>query len=1082
MIAVQQKFGVEQLCTQADKLLCTGDPGQAVALYATAFKDHAGDTVSHIRKLRRNRLMVVISTLEAWLDGEPKLDGLNEGPSKTSAAALLSTLSPQNLSASLFRMESVQLVSGKGFEEVIECCSALLEGNEAPLFEDYRRMTIELTRALAFLLMEPHEPKGLHLYMKAFQENRLDTIKIVKGRQAQHLPKIVSTFLKQMTKRSHILHKANTRTDGLNLDADLECLEFLEAVSPRDVRVWQLRAAVLFCACRFEESAKAYATALRECDAEQESSAEEEKTSFWLTLTERRAQLLVGRAAAYFSLGGRAAEASRDLGTAFEIHPATARQQFHELFSQHGMGEVACTEVRQEAERGLSQYKEAVLARPDLRSTHGVEQLDPVIAQLQALCHLEPNGGGRELRVRLADCLLLRGEVKEALSVCSQLASASPTQQSYQNTVQVLRGYARLLSGNHQGAMEDFQAVIEHSAPHPSSCVRALCGRGLLRMLRGSHYLTALDYMTASRLQLPEAALAVRCFVPWNCRGLLCTVLLEQGRTMIEQAYFLPSTPPNTPPSAPGTARTPQGVHALAVLLMELDPDAESARILAADALYCQRRAEEAYRLLLPVGHVPARSPVLARLTLLQLHRGFLYDANQLLKKLIHCGDTSCLQTLLAVASSEDRDLLRRQCHVAAQRITDAEQGESCLRQAVAYLSIAIMSSALFRLGVAPLAGGEAADSLLARARCYALLGQHKTAIFDFNAILREDSQNVQALCGRGFTHLMLNQRKVDLAQEILFVKDGARKRICDWLHQHCRTSLFGTVSATWVPCAEEHLKEIFLTGEVLLKVDGGEPRWHLLFVDTLISKGETFDAHAHLSQIFGRETRDAHAQARWGVVEAWRRNFQAAAKGLSGIAEGDPSDLDLLLGLIQVALRKSLAQAAAHEADRLSLLGQWEPALALLTVAVRAAGDGKLLYRRRRAACLARLGQHGRAAKDLDRVVLGDKDPEVLTEDLCHRGHSLLLCSREEDGLEDFARALDTHPGRARRCVEDVLGVATLADRFLRAALRRVEEQQLGAAWHLVESGLKLHSSHAELRRLRARIKRDCASSCIVH
>lgn len=61
----------------------------------------------------------------------------------------------------------------------------------------------------------------------------------------------------------------------------------------------------------------------------------------------------------------------------------------------------------------------------------------------------------------------------------------------------------------------------------------------------------------------------------------------------------------------------------------------------------------------------------------------------------------------------------------------------------------------------ASILGGEGADSLLERARCYALLGQRKTAIFDFSAILKEHPHHVQALCGRGFTHLMLNQQQV---------------------------------------------------------------------------------------------------------------------------------------------------------------------------------------------------------------------------------------------------------------------------------------------------------------------------------
>lgn len=59
------------------------------------------------------------------------------------------------------------------------------------------------------------------------------------------------------------------------------------------------------------------------------------------------------------------------------------------------------------------------------------------------------------------------------------------------------------------------------------------------------------------------------------------------------------------------------------------------------------------------------------------------------------------------------------------------------------------------------LLGGLATDSLLERARCYILLGQRKTAIFDFTAILKDHRNHVQALCGRGFTYLMLNQQKV---------------------------------------------------------------------------------------------------------------------------------------------------------------------------------------------------------------------------------------------------------------------------------------------------------------------------------
>ncbi len=62
---------------------------------------------------------------------------------------------------------------------------------------------------------------------------------------------------------------------------------------------------------------------------------------------------------------------------------------------------------------------------------------------------------------------------------------------------------------------------------------------------------------------------------------------------------------------------------------MELQPGADGSQILAADALYQLGRVEEAYRLLLSIGPASPRAPILARLALLQLHRGFLYDTNQ---------------------------------------------------------------------------------------------------------------------------------------------------------------------------------------------------------------------------------------------------------------------------------------------------------------------------------------------------------------------------------------------------------------------------------------------------------------------
>lgn len=169
---------------------------------------------------------------------------------------------------------------------------------------------------------------------------------------------------------------------------------------------------------------------------------------------------------------------------------------------------------------------------------------------------------------------------------------------------------------------------------------------------------------------------------------------------------------------------------------------------------------------------------------------------------------------------------------------------------------------------------------------------------------------------------------------------------------------------------------------------------------------------------------------------------------------------------------------------------GQWHQAVTLLTVAVQAMGNHRIQYLRQRAACLAQLGLHERATADLDRVIQshgGSDSPcsnelEVLVEDLCRRGSSLVLCSREGAALDDFTRALELHRNRAIQCVEAGVGRLHLAECFLRGALQHYGQQQLSKTWTLIECGLMVDSENAELRRLRARVKREVASPCVVN
>lgn len=83
-------------------------------------------------------------------------------------------------------------------------------------------------------------------------------------------------------------------------------------------------------------------------------------------------------------------------------------------------------------------------------------------------------------------------------------------------------------------------------------------------------------------------------------------------------------------------------------------------------------------------------------------------------------------------------------------------------------------------------------------------------------------------------------QINIDMVtKDILSLKDKARKLVCDWLHQFCRTKLSDILLANTVPCHEEQLSDAFIIAGALMRTDSRDPRWHLLHVDTLIAKGE---------------------------------------------------------------------------------------------------------------------------------------------------------------------------------------------------------------------------------------------------
>nr|XP_056721507.1 tetratricopeptide repeat protein 34 [Euleptes europaea] len=1053
------------LCQEGDEQLAMGELSLATAFYMAAFSCSAPVAVEKVASLGKESRDKVIDILEKWCQGEspiPRVQcrslntpSLNVGI----AAVFLSTLSPNNMAASLCKM-GVLLNLGR-YEEVASRCASLLDG--------HGRVDLVLTRALALVLSKTHVQNGIMDYLRAFGEHREETVTFVTHRQEGHLPQIIQAFLDFVSCQEN-----GRRSQGPESRLS-SCYDFLVAVAPEDIRVCQAQAAYFFETHKYKECVSVYSKALEALSA---------SGALW---NERAANLLMDRAAAYFSLGGRVQETMRDLTEAFKVNANVSKRRFGELFSACDTERIE-KHARAALDVEFAAYREAVRTRPEVRSDGGKELLSPVICTLRFLTEISL-GARRELGVRLADCYVLEGNIEKALELCNCLLESD--QETYHNTLLALRGFCYLHTQRFKESLQDFQKIIEHTSPHPSSCVKALCGRGLIRILSGSPYLAALDYITACRLRFEETGFVVKSYVPWNQRGHLVKVLQEEGQKILEKNQDLRGSSPSQQNKSGASngflmkEGDASGAHQLASLLLELDDSDEASQILCADALYQVGRVDEAHKILLvALSKTTQRSAILARLAVLQLKRSFLYDCNQLLKKTIQSGDTSCLVAIVKILKDEDRALLQSHCHARAVTILKNKQSDGYIKEAITYLSFAITA-----------AGGFAVDSLLTRARCYGHLGQKKTAIFDFNAILKEDPGNVPALTGRGFIHLALNQKKEavsdlisaikanpDLAvTEILSLKQEAQMLIHQWLLDRCRTALF-ELGATKEPPAREVLKELIITGELLVKINSRETKSHVLYVDTLAVDGRHEEALAHLQGIFGQAPPDDSVNSRYGILQVKKRNIYTAAHILAGLAAKDYDELPFLMNLLDTRQRQILAEVASKEGNALVKEDCHGKAVGYYSLAVLASNSNPR-YLRQRASCRAHLKDYRRALKDMDRVIRnhGTNGLRTKVEDFCSQGHMLLAVSEEKEAVKQYIKALRLERGLALSSIAAGPDREALSKAFLQTAQSCFETSLFEESWAAAEFGLVVDPNSNDLKKLRTRLKRE-SSGCRVH
>uniref|UniRef100_A0A8D0BRY6 Tetratricopeptide repeat domain 34 n=1 Tax=Salvator merianae TaxID=96440 RepID=A0A8D0BRY6_SALMN len=522
-------------------------------------------------------------------------------------------------------------------------------------------------------------------------------------------------------------------------------------------------------------------------------------------------------------------------------------------------------------------------------------------------------------------------------------------------------------------------------------------------------------------------------------------------------------------------------VHQLASLLVKVDASDDTSQILCADALYQMDRLDEAHKVLMEtLPQASQRSAILSRLSFLELKKGSSYVSNQLLKEIIQSGKTSCFLPVMKILKEGDRTLMQHHCRAEATSVLRKKQGDNYVKEAIGHLTLALITA------------GYDAESLLARACCYGQLGQKKTAMFDLNAILKEDPTNAHALSGKGFIHLALNQKKEAIhdlisafkanpgvaVAEILSLKQEAQMRLHQWLQDHCKTKLRDQVGNEDL-VAGNTSKDLAIVAELLLQIYSKSAKNHILYVDALAIVGRSEEALDYLQGAFGCSTPDDSVNSRIGMLQAQKGNVKSALRILAPLAAKDFADLNYLMGLLDAKLRHSLAQAAARKGSTLLEKQHHTKALGYYSLAILAS-NGNPQFLRQRARCLAHLKEYRKALEDMSRVVQNHARSSLKTQvkDYCLQGQMLLCLSEEALAVQQYIKALELE--KSLTLTHLPAHPEAYAKAFLQTAQSCLAENNYEEAWKITGYGLLIHPNNNELKKLRSVIKQE-TSACRV-
>lgn len=131
------------------------------------------------------------------------------------------------------------------------------------------------------------------------------------------------------------------------------------------------------------------------------------------------------------------------------------------------------------------------------------------------------------------------------------------------------------------------------------------------------------------------------------------------------------------------------------------------------------------------------------------------------------------------------------------------------------------------------------------------------------------------------------------------------------------------------------------------------------------------------------------------------------------------------------------------------------------------------------RARCFTRLRDMKRALEDMT-VVMKETAKAPKAGDYCIRAHILLLDNKEREACQDYIKALKLDRDHASVQIHAKPGRNTLAKVFYRQALDEFSHHNYQECSDMCDYGLMIDDGNTDLRKLRARAKREI-NKCLI-